>query len=31
VFAAFGWGPASALVIVLGAAAGLLVWGRPFR
>jgi hypothetical protein len=32
VFAVFGWGPATALVIVLGAAAGLIVWARrPFR
>jgi hypothetical protein len=32
VFAAFGWAPAAALVIVLGAAAGLIVWARrPFR
>jgi len=30
-FAAFGWAPAAALVIVLGAAAGLIVWARrPF-
>ena len=32
VFATFGWAPAAALVIVLGAAAGLIVWARrPFR
>ena len=32
VFAAFGWGLAAALVIVLGAAAGLTIWARrPFR
>jgi len=32
VFAVFGWGPVAALVIVLGAAAGLIVWARrPFR
>ncbi len=32
VLAIFGAGPAAALVIVLGAAAGLLIWiGRPFR
>lgn len=32
VFATFGWGPAAALVIVLGATAGLIVWARrPFR
>lgn len=32
VFAAFGWALAAALVIVLGAAAGLIVWARrPFR
>ena len=31
VFAAFGWAPAAALVIALGAAAGLIVWARrPF-
>jgi hypothetical protein len=31
VFAAFGWAPAAALVIVLGATAGLIVWARrPF-
>jgi hypothetical protein len=31
VFAAFGWAPAAALMIVLGAAAGLIVWARrPF-
>jgi hypothetical protein len=30
-FAAFGWGPAAGLVIVLGAAAGLILWARrPF-
>lgn len=32
VLAAFGWGPAATLVIVLAAAAGLIVWARrPFR
>jgi hypothetical protein len=32
VLASFGLGPAAALVIVLGAAAGLVVWARrPFR
>jgi hypothetical protein len=32
VFAAFGWALVAALVIVLGAAAGLIVWARrPFR
>jgi hypothetical protein len=32
VLASFGFGPAAALVIVLGAAAGLVVWARrPFR
>ena len=32
VLAVFGWGPAAAVVIVLGAAAGLIVWARrPFR
>jgi hypothetical protein len=32
VLATFGAGPAAAIVIVLGAAAGLLIWvGRPFR
>jgi hypothetical protein len=32
VFATFGWGPAAALVVVLGGAAGLIVWARrPFR
>lgn len=32
VSAAVGWGPAAALLIVLGAAAGLIVWARrPFR
>jgi hypothetical protein len=32
VFAAFGWAVAAALVIVLGAAAGLIIWARrPFR
>jgi hypothetical protein len=32
VFAAFGWALAAALVIVLGAAAGLIIWARrPFR
>jgi hypothetical protein len=32
VFAAFGWAVVAALVIVLGAAAGLIVWARrPFR
>ena len=32
VFAAFGWVLAAALVIVLGAAAGLIIWARrPFR
>jgi hypothetical protein len=31
VFAAFGWAPAAALVMVLGAAAGLIIWARrPF-
>jgi hypothetical protein len=31
VVATFGWGPAAALVIVLGATAGLIVWARrPF-
>lgn len=32
VLASFGWGPAAALVLVLAAAAGLIVWvRRPFR
>ncbi len=32
IFASFGWGPAAALMIVLGAAAGLIIWiRRPFR
>jgi hypothetical protein len=32
VLATFGAGPAAAVVIVLGAAAGLMIWvGRPFR
>ncbi len=32
VFATLGWGPAAAVVIVLGATAGLIVWARrPFR
>jgi hypothetical protein len=32
VFATFGWGPAAALVIGLGATAGLVVWARrPFK
>ena len=31
VFAAFGWAPAAAIAIVLGTAAGLIVWARrPF-
>jgi hypothetical protein len=31
-FATFGWGAAAAVVIVLGGAAGLIVWARrPFR
>ncbi|MGZ9276655.1 MAG: hypothetical protein ACXW4L_05965, partial [Candidatus Limnocylindrales bacterium] len=32
VLATFGWGPAAAVVIVLAAAAGLIIWiQRPFR
>ncbi|MGP1674829.1 MAG: hypothetical protein ACTS8Z_06430 [Candidatus Limnocylindrales bacterium] len=32
ILATFGWGPAAAVVIVLAAAAGLIVWiQRPFR
>ena len=31
VFAAFGWAPAAGIAIVLGTAAGLIVWARrPF-